>query len=120
MILIIKTILSADLVLKHGYKTCFPNHVNGSGCFEILGFDILLDHKCKPWLLEVNHACSFHTDAPLDMEIKSGVIFFAMKLLRLSSDDRRRCLYAERQRVRIPVAPATQGLQQPQKGSSSQ
>ena len=39
-------------------------------CFEVLGFDIILDHKLKPYVLEVNHAASFATDSPLDKKIK--------------------------------------------------
>jgi len=35
-------------------------------CFEIFGFDIMLDQELKVWLLEVNHTPSFHTDSPLD------------------------------------------------------
>jgi tubulin polyglutamylase TTLL6/13 len=43
-------------------------------CFEVLGFDIILDSKLKPWLLEVNHAPSFSTDTPLDFKIKKDLI----------------------------------------------
>lgn len=50
---IIKTLISAHSILKHNYRTCFPNHVKGSACFEILGFDVLLDRKLRPQVLEV-------------------------------------------------------------------
>jgi len=43
-------------------------------CFQILGFDILLDHSLKPWLLEVNQTPSFSTESPLDYKIKYELI----------------------------------------------
>lgn len=53
-------------------------------CFEILGFDIILDDQCKPKLLEVNQAPSFATDSPLDYEIKYGLFVDTFRLLGLS------------------------------------
>ena len=53
-------------------------------CFEILGFDIFLDNKLKPWILEVNHAPSFVCDTPLDTKIKKGLLTDVVKLLNLS------------------------------------
>lgn len=53
-------------------------------CFEILGFDVFLDEKCKPWLIEINHAPSFTTDSPLDADIKKNVIRDALQLINLN------------------------------------
>jgi tubulin polyglutamylase TTLL6/13 len=54
-------------------------------CFEVLGFDIILDSKLKPWLLEVNHSPSFTTDSALDQEIKHKVILQAIKIMNITS-----------------------------------
>lgn len=53
-------------------------------CFEILGFDVLIDDKLKPWLIEINHAPSFATDTPLDFKMKKDVIADAMQLLGMT------------------------------------
>ena len=60
-----------------------------SRCFEILGFDVLVDRKLRPWLLEVNHSPSFGCDSPLDHSIKLGLIENTLRLLNLTKSDRR-------------------------------
>jgi len=56
---------------QYSYKT---GEKVDSNCFEILGFDVLIDEKFKPWLIEINHAPSFATDTPFDFKIKKDVI----------------------------------------------
>ncbi|KAM4715161.1 tubulin polyglutamylase ttll6 [Anableps anableps] len=98
--IIIKTLISAHPILKHNYHTCFPTHTTGSACFEILGFDVLLDHRLKPWLLEVNHSPSFTTDSQLDREVKDALLYDTLVLINLDACDRRKITMEERRRVK--------------------
>ena len=50
--------------------------------------DILIDHKLKPWLLEVNHTPSFTTDTPFDRKIKKNVIRDSLVLMNVSLENR--------------------------------
>ncbi|KAL4227526.1 Tubulin polyglutamylase ttll6 [Mactra antiquata] len=97
---IIKTCISAHSVLKHNYRTCFPNHVKGSACFEILGFDVILDRKLRPYVIEVNHSPSFNTDSELDREIKGALIYDTLQLVNFGACDRRKCIEEERKRIK--------------------
>ncbi|XP_078497555.1 tubulin polyglutamylase TTLL6 isoform X2 [Lissotriton helveticus] len=97
---IIKTLIAAHPIIKHNYTSCFPSHSAGSACFEILGFDILLDRKLRPWLLEVNHSPSFSTDSRLDREVKDALLYDTLVLINLGACSKKKVLEEERQRVR--------------------
>jgi hypothetical protein len=43
-------------------------------CFELLGFDILIDSNLDPWLLEVNLSPSLACDSALDQRIKAALV----------------------------------------------
>lgn len=64
---IIKTILSIESSLFSAVTVQVPYQHN---CFDLFGFDILLDSKLKPWLLEVNLNPSLACESPLDFNIK--------------------------------------------------
>jgi tubulin polyglutamylase TTLL6/13 len=44
----------------------------------------MLDHKLKPWMLEVNHMPSFRADTDLDYEVKHDMIKNTLQILQLS------------------------------------
>ena len=69
---------------KAQYSSNVPDTEVNSMCFEILGFDVLIDEKLKPWLIEINHAPSFATDTPLDFKMKKDVIADSIQLLGMT------------------------------------
>lgn len=83
--IILKTLLVAEPYLFHTYKMCRPGQIPGteSVCFEILGFDILLDDKMKPWVVEVNRCPSFGANQQIDFDIKSKLLIDSFELLHL-------------------------------------
>ena len=48
-------------------------------------FDVLLDSKLKPWLLEINHTPSFKTETPLDKGIKKGLIKDTLRIMNITT-----------------------------------
>uniref|UniRef100_A0A8C1P9V9 Tubulin--tyrosine ligase-like protein 5 n=1 Tax=Cyprinus carpio TaxID=7962 RepID=A0A8C1P9V9_CYPCA len=69
--LIVKALLSAEIHIATACKMFVPHRCN---CFELYGFDVLIDSNLKPWLLEVNLSPSLACDAPLDLKIKASMI----------------------------------------------
>ncbi|XP_015147675.1 tubulin polyglutamylase TTLL13P isoform X4 [Gallus gallus] len=120
--IIIKTLISAHPVVKHNYQSCFPNHTTSCACFEILGFDILLDRNLKPWLLEVNHSPSFTTDSHLDHEVKDALLFDTINLINVHACNKRKMMEEDKQRAkeRLLQAHRTPHVSRHEESESSQ
>ena len=81
--IIIKSLLMGLPHLEHNYKTCSSksSYNNNRQCFQILGYDIMLDKKLKPWLIEINETPSFNDDTEVDRTVKGGMIEDTFRLL---------------------------------------
>lgn len=96
--IVIKTVLCIQPKLSSSYKSFFGENdaTWGPKCFEVLGFDIMLDASGKAWLFEVNHAPSFAGDSPLDREIKSALISSTLTLIDVTNEKKRAFLKGNR------------------------
>ena len=88
--IISKTICTVQPHLSHIYRTCQPKEENSEMCFELFGFDIMLDKKLKPYVLEVNHTPSFTADSPLDLHMKRNLILDTLILLNITNKAKKR------------------------------
>lgn len=85
--LIVKAVLCVDPHVTNALKK-MPNVKNN--CFDLYGFDVLIDETMKPWLLEVNLSPSLATDSPLDYTIKSNLLTDTFNLVGVWRFDWRR------------------------------
>jgi tubulin polyglutamylase TTLL7 len=101
--LVVKTLIVAQPHIQHSYQACRPGHMqlqDKCQCFEVLGFDVLIDENLRPWILEVNRSPSFGIETQLDVHIKTGVISDALKLLDIKPSDRVRKVNMQREASR--------------------
>ena len=90
--IIVKTMATSQPYLAHLYRSCQPEDLDNSMCFQILGFDVMIDKYFKPWLIEVNQSPSFATDSPLDYKTKKAVLTDTFSMLNCSVSKRKKIL----------------------------
>uniref|UniRef100_A0A665V9J8 Tubulin tyrosine ligase-like family, member 2 n=1 Tax=Echeneis naucrates TaxID=173247 RepID=A0A665V9J8_ECHNA len=74
-------------------------------CVELFGFDILIDAKLKPWLLEVNYSPALTLDCQADITVKKRLVGDLIDLMNYTSIDSLR-EKAYQQQTRQPCLPA--------------
>ncbi|KAG8468425.1 hypothetical protein KFE25_013508 [Diacronema lutheri] len=47
---------------------------DNGGCFELLGFDVLIDEAGEPWLIEVNTSPALSVDGAADITVKGSML----------------------------------------------
>ena len=59
-------------------------------CFEMYGFDIIIDDNMKPWLLEVNFSPALSSDCQIDMIVKKPMLHDLLDMLAFTETDKER------------------------------
>lgn len=76
--LIVKTCIAVEPFMMENLNKTASHRSN---CFELYGFDVLLDEHLKPWLIEVNVCPSLSSSSPLDRQIKTTMISDVLHLV---------------------------------------
>lgn len=67
-----------------------PTVPKSQSCFELFGFDILIDQNFKPWLLEVNFSPALGMDCQADFIAKHSMLNDLIDLLNFKASDAER------------------------------
>ncbi|XP_039738233.1 putative tubulin polyglutamylase TTLL2 [Pteropus medius] len=88
-----------------------PSVPVAANCFELFGFDILIDDNLKPWLLEVNYSPALSLDCSADVSVKRKLIHDTIELIYLHGlrNERHGRGYADDGHPGGPLADADRG-----------
>ncbi|CAH1799549.1 unnamed protein product [Owenia fusiformis] len=96
-----------------------------NNCYELYGFDILVDESLKPWLLEVNFSPAMSTDSPVDLLVKKPLLHDLIEMCNYKPGDVERGgnNFKQRQLRKAYASPMVSGrsstLSQPGRWSSN-
>lgn len=57
--------------------------ISDKRCFQLYGFDVMLDNDLKPWLIEVNGSPSMTANTPVDDALKTGLLDDTISIVNL-------------------------------------
>jgi len=83
---IIKTCISAEPVMLDIHSKTQEKRNCG---FELYGFDILIDDKLKPWLMEVNVCPSLSSSSPMDRKIKHTLLTDILNIIGIEYNSKK-------------------------------
>ena len=89
---IIKTCISAE---PYMYNSMTRSTKEKNLCFELYGFDILIDENLRPRLLEVNVQPSLSSSSPLDKKIKPTMLSDIFNIIGIIPYDRKKYMKIE-------------------------
>mmetsp|Transcript_23744 Transcript_23744/g.76297 ORF Transcript_23744/g.76297 Transcript_23744/m.76297 type:complete len:458 (+) Transcript_23744:204-1577(+) len=69
-----KLFSDVEQIIVHSLRATQQSIINDKHCFECYGYDILIDAKLKPWLVEVNASPSLSTTTRSDKVMKLALI----------------------------------------------
>ena len=84
---IVKTLLSVE---PHIVSNLNKSAGNKQSCFELYGFDVLIDEQLKPWLLEVNVLPSLSSSSPFDKIVKTLLVCDVLTLIGIRGYDKKK------------------------------
>jgi tubulin polyglutamylase TTLL1 len=66
--------LQINQIVIQSLKACQSVVINDRHCFELYGYDVIIDEDFKPWLIEVNASPSLAASTRADRLMKAKVI----------------------------------------------
>nr|KAI8762656.1 putative tubulin polyglutamylase TTLL9 isoform X3 [Biomphalaria glabrata] len=66
-------------------QSCQRVIINDKHCFELYGYDILIDSNLKPWLIEINASPSLTASNQEDYDLKFGLLNDVLNVLDLEN-----------------------------------
>ena len=85
--IIMKTLVSVEPTIN---SSLAKNPTSRNNCFELYGFDILIDAQLKPWILEVNVLPSLSSSSVFDKRIKTMLVCDALTLVGIRGYDKQK------------------------------
>ncbi|ESO85064.1 hypothetical protein LOTGIDRAFT_221527 [Lottia gigantea] len=78
-----KTYKDIDNIIIRSLQSVQKTIINDKHCFEMYGFDVILDSNLKPWLIEINASPSLTASGKEDYILKCGLLNDVLNVLDL-------------------------------------